>query len=121
MSSDDVVHTVPDAAAPGPRLRIPVGLMALFWAVIAVTALVEMPTFNRFMTRMGTLLVVGLAFVVWWGFNRRITWRDRLIVLAAAVAAPVLAKLLSDKTLGPISVMYGLPLLFTAWAAWLVL
>src|SRR3954464_9293975 len=104
MSSSDAVPPVPDAPAPKPRLRIPVGLMVLFWAIIAVTASVEMPTFNRFMTRMAALIVVGLAFVVWWVFNRRVTWRDRLIVLAAAAASPVLAKLLSDKTLGPISV-----------------
>lgn len=104
-----------------PRLWLPISLIVLYWAIVVVTGVIDMPMFNRFMTRAGVLLVVGLIFLIWWTFNRRIAGRDRLLILAAALASLVLAKVLSHHTLGPFPIMYGLPLLFTAWAAWLVL
>jgi outer membrane protein assembly factor BamB len=123
--------TVDSAVAPvepmsrrleqGPRLRVPLGLVAAYWACIGVTRVVEIATFYRFITHSVALLVVILVFLVWWGFNRRVAVRDRLYVLAAAVAAPVVAMLLAHETMGPFPLFNGLPVLFTAWAVWLVL
>jgi outer membrane protein assembly factor BamB len=124
--------TVFDAAGPigpsraeatprrAPRLWLPMSLVGLYWAYVSVSSyLVEMPTFTRFISQTLALLGVALIFLIWWSFNRRIAGRDRLVVLAAAVISPVLAKTLSDKTLGPIPIIYGLPILFTLWALWL--
>ena len=124
--------TVSDAAGPigpsraeatprrAPRFWLPVSLVGLYWAYVGVSSyLVEMPTFTRFISQTLALLGVALIFLIWWSFNRRIAGRDRLVVLAAAVISPVLAKALSDKTLGPIPIIDGLPILFTLWALWL--
>src|SRR4051812_33423864 len=115
-----------DMTAPSPkprkqRLWLPVTLVVAYWLFIAVTYVVEMPTFNRFMSQFGVTIAVALIFLVWWLANRGVRGRDRLVVLVAAVASPIVAKLLSDKTLGPFPVMYGVPLLLTGWVAWLVL
>jgi hypothetical protein len=96
-------------------------LVALYWAVVGVTTFLDVGTFSRFMTQFLVLIGVTLAFVVWWLCTRRVSWGERLLVLGAAVAAPVVGVLASDPTLGPITVFNGLPIMFTAWAAWLLL
>ena len=108
-------------SSPHPRLRIPFILLSLYWLVILVTYLTDIPTFNRFLLHMGALLVVILVFLIWWSFNRSIPRRDRLHILAAAIVAPVFTMLLADKTMGPMPLFNGLPILFTAWALWLLL
>ena len=120
---DPVDPTRPDETGRAPRMRIwfPLTLVGLYWAYVGVSYVVEMPTFTRFLSQAGVLLGVALIFLIWWSFNRQIGRRDRLIVLAAAIASPIAGKLLSDKTLGPIAVFNGLPLLFTAWTLWLLL
>ena len=100
----------PPAASPRPRLWLPVTLIALYWAYVAVSAAIDMPTFTRFMSQSAALLVVMLVFIAWWVFNRRVGRRDRLLVLVAAVASVVLGQWLSHKSLGPLSVIYGLPI-----------
>jgi outer membrane protein assembly factor BamB len=109
------------AASPKPRLWVPISLVALYWAIVGVTTLVEVPTFTRFLSQSAALLGLMLVFLVWWIFNRRMARRDRLVVLAAAVGSVVVGTVLSHKTLGPIPIINGLPVLFTAWAAWLLL
>jgi outer membrane protein assembly factor BamB len=124
MTADAIASpAAPEQSAPSPRPRLwlPVSLVALYWAFVAVTTLLDVPAFSRFLSQSAALLVLMLVFLVWWIFNRRVPRRDRLIVLAAAVGAAVLGKVLSDKTLGPIPIVNGLPILFTAWAVWLLL
>jgi outer membrane protein assembly factor BamB len=111
----------PPAASPRPRLWLPLTLIALYWAYVAVSTAIDMPTFTRFMSQSAALLVVMLVFITWWVFNRRVARRDRLLVLVAAVASVVLGQWLSHKSLGPLPVMYGLPILFTAWCVWLLI
>ena len=109
-------------AAPRRRAIWPaVMLVALYWAVVGATTLLDVGTFSRFMTQFLVLIGVTLAFVTWWLCTRRVSWGDRLFVLAGAIAAPVVAVLVSDPTLGPITVFNGLPIMFTAWAAWLLI
>src|SRR2546429_8589031 len=107
--------------AARPRIWLPVAAIALYWAYVIVSSMLEMPMFPRFMSQMGAFGLVALIFLVWWLSNRRVTWADKLIVLAAVVASPILAKLVSDKTLGPFPIMNGLPLVFTGWALWMLL
>ena len=114
----------PDAAPPPRRRRawFPVLLVCVYWAVVAVTSYADIPTFTRFLAQAGALLAVTLALLVSWLLvNRRPPWPDRLVVLACALAAPVVGYLLADESLGPIAIFNGLPIMLTAWAAWLVL
>jgi len=104
-----------------PRVWLPVTLMVIYWAYILISNMSEMPMFSRFLSQMGAFIVVGLIFLIWWLFNRRVKWADKFIVLGAAIASPVLAKALSDKTVGPFPIMNGLPLVFTGWALWMLL
>jgi outer membrane protein assembly factor BamB len=121
MTQDPVAADAAPRAAHRPRLWLPVALLTFYWAFIGITYLVEMPTFTRFLAHTGAFLFVALVFLLWWAFNRRVRARDRIIILATAVASPAVAMLISDKTLGPFPVFSGLPLLFSAWAAWLLL
>jgi hypothetical protein len=104
-----------------PRIWPAVVLVGLYWAYAGISSALEMPTFIRFMSQTGVLLLVMVGFLIWWLFNRRIKWSDRLLVLGSAVAAPVVGYLLADKTLGPITIMNGIPVMLTAWAAWVLL
>jgi len=109
--------------APPARRRVwfPVALAAVYWAAAIGMARMEVSTFVRFLTLTAILAVVLLGFLGWWLFTRRVSWATRLLVLAAVVAAPVVGVLLADKSLGPITVTVGLPIMFAAWAAWLLL
>jgi outer membrane protein assembly factor BamB len=104
-----------------PPVWLPGTLVGLYWAFVGVSSLAEMPTFYRFMSQAALLLVVILVFLIWWGFNRRVRLRDRLLVLGVAIVSPIVATMLAHKTLGPITIFNGLPVMFTAWAVWLVI
>ena len=111
------------AAGRGRRVRVwvPLVLVGAYWAFVGVTRLIEMPAFTRFLSQSGVLAVVLLAFVAWWGFNRRVPLRERLLSLGIAATSVVLGTLASDRSLGPIPVFNGVPIVLTAWAVWLLL
>src|SRR5207253_10525918 len=67
-----------------PRVWFPVVLVCVYWAVVAVTSFTDTPTFYRFIAQALVLLGVVLLFLIWWLFNRRVAWSDRLIILACA-------------------------------------
>src|SRR5687768_11622921 len=119
-AADQSTTPAPAHTSEKPRLWLPLTIVALYWAVVAATYAIDIPIFYRFLVQSFVLLGVILVFVVWWCFNRRIKLGDRLAALAAAGASPVLAMLISHPTLGPFPVFSGLPILFTAWALWLL-
>ena len=124
MTTDAAVamNSIPQATTERkPRTWLPITLVVIYWAYVVITNSMEMPMFPRFMSQTGVLIVVGLVFLIWWLFNRRVKLVDRFIVLGAAIASLVVAKVLSDKTLGPFPIMSGLPLVFTGWALWMLL
>jgi outer membrane protein assembly factor BamB len=79
----------------------------------------EIPGFVLWLTTLGALAVLLLAFTIWWLTNRRIPGRDRLWGLAAAVGGGVAWGLLSQKV-GVAWFTVVLPWLFTVWAVWLL-
>jgi outer membrane protein assembly factor BamB len=124
MTSDSAIaieYPSQPARADRPKIWLPVTLMVIYWAYVIVTNMAEMPMFPRFMSQMSLFVLVGLIILGWWLFNRRVRWTDKLIVLAAVIASPILAKVLSDQTLGPYPITMGLPLVFSAWALWMLL
>src|SRR4051812_28097187 len=112
MSSNSPIAlemTSENAKAARPRIWVPVIAMAVYWAFTIISDLIEMPMFPRFMSQMGAGILVGLIILIWWMINRRVRWGDKLIVLAAVVASPIVAKALSDESVGPFPIMLGFP------------
>ena len=116
----DLPYARPELAqAPArrsPRVWPPLVLVGLFWAYFLVSERIEMPTFTRFLSQMGVLIGLTLAFIIWWLASRGLRLSQRLIVLGVAIVGGAGAVLLSHRSLGPITVMKGLPWVFTAWA-----
>src|SRR5438105_4895115 len=124
MSSNPAVaieYPSTNERAVKPKVWLPVTLMVIYWAYVIGSSVAEMPMFPRFMSQMGVLLLVGLIFLGWWLFNRRVSWGDKFLVLAAGIASLIVAKLSSDKSLGPFPIMNGMPLVLTGWALWMLL
>jgi outer membrane protein assembly factor BamB len=119
--ADEAVPYSTAEPAPRPKIWPAVLLVGIYWAYVGISTMLDMPTFPKFMSQAGVLLLVIIGFLIWWLLNRRIRGTDRLLVLGCAVAAPVVADFLADETLGPITVMSGIPVMITAWAAWLLL
>ena len=75
-----------------------------------------------FLASVASLVVLLLGFLLWWLLDRRLSWADRLYGFGAAVVGGVLAALLSSKTIGMIAwLLMSLPIVLTAWTAWLLL
>jgi outer membrane protein assembly factor BamB len=124
MTSDSAIaieYPTQRVRADRPGVWVPVILMGLYWGYIVVSNAMEMPMFPRFMSQMGAFVLVGLIFLGWWLFNRRVKWADKLMAVAAMIIAPVIAKILSDKSMGPFPIINGLPLVLSAWALWMLL
>jgi outer membrane protein assembly factor BamB len=119
----DLPYAAPTRApAPARRPRVwpAVLLVGLYWAYVFVSERIELPTFTRFLSQMAALLVVGLGFIIWWLASRGLRFSQRLMVLGVAILGGVAAVLLAHHSLGPITLLKGIPWMFTAWALWLV-
>jgi outer membrane protein assembly factor BamB len=112
------------SAKPDGAMRVwpAAGLVAAFWAFYAATGMLDLGNFAKFMARFAAVAILLLAFVVWWLMRRQVRWRERLAVLAAAVAGAVVALgLLRDASVvAPAVLYYATPAIITAWTAWLV-
>src|SRR5215510_3857833 len=61
----------PQADSPKPlRLRFPVGLVLIFWALHFVVGSLEKPYFYGFLFQMASAGLFTLLFLSWWWFNR---------------------------------------------------
>jgi len=110
--------SAPPIAAP--RLWLPLSLLILYWAWFILSFNIEMSMFKRFMSQMALFLLVAIVFLVWWLANKRIAGRDRIVAVAAAIAAAALIPFISDKSLGGrYFVITALPYIFTLWVLWL--
>jgi outer membrane protein assembly factor BamB len=121
LAADLAPPAEPATPSSRPRLRVPLAGVGAFWAVVGVAYLFEFQTFNRFLIQFFLSLAVALVLLIWWSFNRRVPGRIRLLVIASAIGGLVAAQLLAHKSVGPFPFIYGLPLMFTAWALWLLL
>jgi outer membrane protein assembly factor BamB len=122
LTAAPVDQIQPPAPSPErPRVWPAVVLVGLFWAFFFASPWLGLTMFPGFLARMAAGLLLALLFSLWWSFNRGIPLRDRLLGFAAVALGGVAAALLSDRTVPlMILVLMGLPLAFTAWAAWLV-
>ena len=102
--------TPPAAAGAGgkPRLWPAVVLISLFWIAFVVVGRLEKPYFVGFMYSMAAPAVLLLLFSIWWWFNRRIPWADRVYGCLVVVALGVLGGLVCGFRVVRIGILDGL-------------
>jgi len=111
----------PATASPAPfGLRPPLVILALMWALIGSTYLVE-GSFVPFMIRIMIAPLLGaLAASIWWLGFTRLNWLDKILFPATLVATlAVLA--LPQGANAPFYVMVALPWAVTAWLVCILL
>lgn len=125
MSNEPTSDMQPELAAPAPpktpRLWPAVVLVGLYWIIYLVIEFAELPVFQAFLIRFAALALVTIGFMVWWLTNRRIDLADRFQLFGAAIAAGVIAILLTHRTvIKPTVFFLAVPWMLTAWAGWLI-
>lgn len=117
-----VVESAPSAQATRRPLGLLVPTVALvaFWGVTEASYQFEMGMFYRFVTRMVTLLVLLLFFLVW-GFTRRhFTLSQRFLTFLTIASTMIIAGMLAHETTGiPVMAMMGVPIVLTLSVGWL--
>jgi outer membrane protein assembly factor BamB len=94
-------------------------LLGIFWTAYSALRWTELGIalgFLGFLILLGVGAVTTLLFVFWWIAASRVRLGERLLVLAAAVAAGFGAAVLAHRSVGPFLLMPGLPLVLTTWA-----
>ena len=128
MANDDIpthadeqtTSAQPSAPPRPPRIWPGLLLVAAFWSFVFAISLPELPISTAFLSRAGATALLTLLFPIWWLAHRSTRLADRLWGMGAAVVGGAAAIMLSQKTLGTFGVLFsGLPVVFTAWAAWL--
>lgn len=114
----------PGSATPSARkplgLVVPTVVLAAFWIVTETSYQIEMGMFYRFLTRMVTLLIMLLFFLIW-GFTRRhFSFLQRLFAFSIIVGTAAAAGTLAHESTGiPMMVMMGMPITLTLGILWL--
>ena len=110
--------SAPPVPATRGRIWPAVALVILFWGIYALPRLIEWPIYAQFFTSVIDTASLTLLFLLWWSLTRSATRGEHLWGLAALFGGGAVAVALSQKTLGTIGVLiFGLPIVFTAWAA----
>jgi outer membrane protein assembly factor BamB len=119
MSATDV-HT-PAASTPLPRVWPALLFAGAFWTFKLVAPSLGLPIFVGFFSLLIACASFTLLFMIWWFTNGRVPGRERLLLFGLLVLVAFAAKQLSDPSIGLFCVLvYGLPVVFTAWALWFV-
>ena len=104
-----------------PRVGPAVVLVGLLWISYVAVSWADVSMFVVFLARLAGCALLILLFSGWWFFNRRIGRAERLLGFGAAGLGGVVAALLSGEKANLIGwLLLSLPVVFTAWAAWLV-
>ena len=105
-----------------PRVWPAVTLVAAYWIFRLVTgSLLDLSIYVGFFSMVGAAVLLILLFFAWWLTNRRIRMSERLLAVAAVAVCACVAVKLSDKSIGLFSVvMFGLPMVISAWTFWLL-
>ena len=105
-----------------PRIWPLVAIVVVFWAFYALVGMQDLSISQTFLRRAGAEALLLIVFPILWLANWRISWSEKLQVLAVAVIGCIAAIAVSQKTLGVFGVLiFAVPWLFTLWAACLLL
>lgn len=118
---------VPDFSAPKAPTRVRVRLwpavviVLLEWFIVRLSSFVPLESAFVLMVMFLGPMVVPPLFAAWWLLFSRVPWRDRFLVLAVCVLFGGITYVVADQTIGFVPILYyGIPLVMTAWVAWLV-
>jgi outer membrane protein assembly factor BamB len=125
-ASDSITPSSTDTASAAPskpvRVTFAVVLVIIFWLFYATVGVLDLGNFPSFMMRFGAVALLLLLFLIWWLANRSLPGKERLTVLAAAIAGGIvsLTWLRDASVLAPAVLFYAVPAIITAMTAWLV-
>jgi len=109
------------AASRPLRLWPGVLIVALQWIFVIVPGWFAPATMFQFLSAMYAPLVATVLFAGWWLFASRASRLDRLLALAACVAAGGVAMAAADKSITMLNLIFHMiPAVLTGWIAWLV-
>jgi outer membrane protein assembly factor BamB len=103
-----------------PRLWPGVALVLAQAGLMFVPPLIAPGTIAQFMIRFYAPMACGVLLLLWWLFASRVRWADRFLVLGAFAAVTVVAALVCHPSFQFGLLLYSLPLLTSAWVAWLL-
>lgn len=102
------------------RIWPAVVLVVAFWAFLYANHAMELSAQTRFVSRMVAYLIALLAFFGWWLSRSKISWRDRLLAIAAAMACGAIVLQFADKTINWFAILLtSFPYVMAVWTAWL--
>lgn len=104
-----------------PRIWPAVAIILILWLALQGVSSLSENGFVQFLVMFWGPIAAALLFLVWWSAFSRLPWRERLVGLAAFALAAGGTFVARDKSMGFMGMcIYGLPLVLTAWAVWIV-
>ena len=107
------------------RLAIPLTILALYWIAFIAISTLNLAIFQVFLYRMAATLALLAAFTLWWFFNRGVSWGEKFLLPAIAVAGLLLAHFARSPEVEPKPVvslmMFILAAAFTLATLWILL
>lgn len=109
--------------APPRRPWLGVALAVLLWLHALIGWALDVQTFAWFLGTMVLYALTTIVFLVWWLSRRSFTWTERLTAPAAVIVMGIIVGRLTGNTIRPgiYVVLFGLPIVLTAWAIWAVI
>jgi outer membrane protein assembly factor BamB len=114
---------LPDASRH-TRLRLwpGIALLAVFWLVRGWASIGEFAMHKFFVGMLIAPPVILLGLLLWWLLASRLRRSDRLFVVGTIVAVAIVTLLVANPSFrGMALVVYALPIVITAWPAWLAI
>jgi outer membrane protein assembly factor BamB len=110
-----------DVHLPKPlRLRFPIGLVLIFWALHFVVGSLEKPYFYGFLFQMASSGLSALFFFPWWWFNRSVRLSEKLLGFILIAAGGMITGTFSHRSInGWTLFLSGLPLVMTFIVGWM--
>jgi outer membrane protein assembly factor BamB len=112
-----------NASVSPARLRLWPGvvLLTLQWMIVLAAGLLVPMGPGQFMVTFLTPVVTTMLIIGWWLFASRLSWSDRLTVVAVyAVAAMATTWFCRGSFPGMALLMYAIPTATTVWVGWLL-
>jgi outer membrane protein assembly factor BamB len=107
------------------RLAIPLTILALYWIAFIAISTLNLAIFQVFLYRMAATLALLAAFTLWWFFNRGVSWGEKFLMPAIAVAGLLFAHFVRSPEVEPKPVvslmMFILAAALTLATLWILL
>jgi outer membrane protein assembly factor BamB len=119
---DQTVRTNHAPSTSALRVWPAVVMVLAYWAFLRITYTIGMSNFERFISQFAALVVLFLAFSVWWFSRRAIRWRDRLLAVVVVLLIAAGTYFVADKSMDAFGLfLSAFPFIVTVGTAWLVI